>query len=103
MAEEQTMRTTKVKKEISRTIWTAKYEGLTIGVSFEEEITWADIVERQTKLDNITKHLTNELVRTLNDACTELGLEDKKIFKSKDPQKDDTGGCSIKDNIFDTL
>ena len=97
------VRKTVVKKGIQRTIWTAKYEGLKVDVSLEEEITWSDLQERQKKLDAVSVHLTNELKRTLNAACDELGLSEKKVFAAKDPKKDDSGGVTVNNEIFDKL
>lgn len=97
-------RTTKIVKTAERNIWTAKYEGLRIGVSLEEEVEWENLEERQTKFDAISKHLNNELVRTLNSACEELGLEEKRVFKSKDSEKDDVeNDTSISDDDFDSI
>jgi hypothetical protein len=96
-------RTTVVRKSMQRTIWTAKYEGLKVDVSLEEEITWTDLKERQKKLDAISIHVANELKRTLNTACDELGLGEKKVFASKDPKKDDSGGATVDNDIFDGI
>lgn len=95
-------RNTKVIKSVERNIWTAKYEGLRVNVSFEEDVEWSDLNERQDKLDAITKHLNNELIRTLNAACDELGVVEKKVFKANDPEKD-ADKHEISFNFFDPL
>jgi hypothetical protein len=90
-------RNTKVIKGIERTLNTGKYESIRISVSFEEEIVWTTLDERQKKIDAISKHVINDFQKTKSEVCQSLGLEEKKAFGNN---KEDT---VVDNGIFDKL
>ena len=78
--EESTKRTSKITKSVSRKFNVAKYENLVIHVSYEEDIEWADLKERQKKSGDVTKLLLSDFEQTKKEVFEELGLEEKTAF-----------------------
>jgi len=96
----------KVTKSVERTIWTAKYEGLKVDVSLEETIEYKDEKERTQKMEELSSKLMQELILTINKACEELDIQEKRIFKAKDPVKDEievVSAAKVNKTIFDSL
>lgn len=78
--EEVAKRVSKVTKSISRKFNVAKYENLVVNVSYDENIEWADLKERQKKSEDITKLLLIDFGQTTKDVFKELGIEEKTAF-----------------------
>ena len=73
-------RKSKIVKSISRKFNIAKYENLVINVSYEEEVEWSDLKERQDKSKNLTKLLTMDFEQTKKDVFEELKMSEKPAF-----------------------
>jgi hypothetical protein len=76
--EEQLVRISKISKRISRTFRIGEFKSLVIDVNFEEEVSWKDMKERNTKSGNITKLLLKDFQNTTNEVFEELGVGEKK-------------------------
>jgi len=74
---EQVVRKSKIVKSISRKYNVAKYENLVIHVSYEEEIEWKDLTERQKKSKDVTKLLAMDFEQTKKDVFEELKEHEK--------------------------
>lgn len=74
------LRRSKFRKSISRTLSTAKFEGIVITEEIEEEIEWKTLPEWQKKHDNWTIMLINRFKQSHDEILKELNLEDKKAF-----------------------
>ena len=74
---DQPVRKSKIVKSISRKYNVAKYENLVIHVSYEEEVEWADLKDRQAKSKNLTKLLTMDFEQTKKDVFEELKEHNK--------------------------
>lgn len=61
---EKDVRVSRITKTIKRTYNVAQYESLEVAVSFDEEVTWSDIEERDKKTNNLTKLLICDLYET---------------------------------------
>jgi len=70
-------RVSKIVKSISRKYNVAKYENLVINVSYEEEVEWTDLKDRQAKSKNLTKLLTMDFEQTKKDVFEELKEHNK--------------------------
>ena len=73
-------RVSKIVKSISRKYNVAKYENLVIHVSYEEEVEWTDLKDRQAKSKNLTKLLTMDFEQTKKDVFEELKEHNKPAF-----------------------
>jgi len=67
-------RVSKIVKTVRRTLNVAPYENLDVSVTFEEDITWEDLKERQEKSRNMTKLLLRDYNKTLRDVCVDMGI-----------------------------
>ena len=99
MAEEK--RISCISKSICRKFNTDKYENLDISVSFEENIEWSDLKERNKKSENITKLLLADYEKTKDQVFEELGLKNVKATKNN-ALKEDTA-TSVKELGLDDL
>jgi len=70
-------RVSKITKTVRRTLNVAPYENLDVSVSFEEEVTWENLKERQEKSNNMTKLLLKDYNKTLRDVCQNMGVQVK--------------------------
>lgn len=74
---DQKVRTSKVRKSISRLISTGNYENVNIVVDIEEEIEWTTPKERMEKTNNVSKILTLDMINTINTTLKDLRLNKK--------------------------
>jgi hypothetical protein len=72
------MRTSKIKKTISRLIRTADFENVNIALEVEDTIEWETPQERLDKSDNYTKLLVADFMKSLDRVSTALNF-DKKV------------------------
>ncbi len=70
-------RVSKITKTVRRTLNVAPYENVDVSVSFEEEVTWENLKERQEKSNNMTKLLLKDYNKTLRDVCQNMGVKIK--------------------------
>jgi hypothetical protein len=71
------MRTSKIKKSISRKISTAQYESIDIVVEIEEVVEWETTEERMRKTDTVSKILIVDFMKTLEKTMSDLKLNKK--------------------------
>lgn len=89
------VRTSKIKKGISRTISTARYEGLVIHDEIEEEVEWSSIEERQRKIQNWETVLLQNFKQLHDRILSELNLSHKRAyFKNYLEEKDERANAS---------
>jgi|TARA_Y100000310_G_scaffold344276_1_gene456152 hypothetical protein len=81
---ENTKKTSRITKRVSRKIQTKTYENLEVTCEFSEEVEWSDMKERQEKLDRITKLLIVDFDRTLHKVMNELQVHPVRASASKE-------------------
>ena len=80
MSNGQKMRKSVIHRGIKRTLSTAQYETLVIEIGFEEEIEWATLKDRQSKIDNWTTLLLQDFKQASDRILSELGITHKKAY-----------------------
>jgi hypothetical protein len=68
-----------VRKKIGRKIQPARFESLEVSCEWEDEITWSDPKDRQSKLDKITKAGLVDFQRSFDEVCNFLGVNDRAV------------------------
>jgi hypothetical protein len=77
-----------IKKRMSRTFNIGDYNSLVVDVSFEDEVEWETLEERNKKSENMTKLLLLDLSSSSKYAFARLGIGEHK--------------CTVIDNINKT-
>lgn len=77
-----------IRKGISRTVQTAKFESIVIYDHIEEVVEWTTVQERQQKIRNWDTVLVNSYKQTYNDILNELGLSHKQAHFKDAPEKE---------------
>ena len=72
---------TEIRLEIDKTIQPKQFEPIKVIVDIKESFYWKDEVDREKKIESYTSKLTENFVKTFNQAVTRIGEEDRCIGK----------------------
>lgn len=97
------VRSSKIRKGISRTINTAKFESVVIHDEIEEVVEWSSLEERQAKIDNWNSILISNFQKTHDEVMEQLGLGEKKAYFKTLEDKDNRADPAEMKNILDEL
>jgi len=75
--QDKKVRTSIVRKSVSRLISTGNFENVNIVVDIEEKIEWTTPKERMEKTNNVSKILTLDMINTINTTLKDLRLNKK--------------------------
>ena len=75
LVQEVPVRHSRVRKTIRRIYNIAQYESLEVEVSFDEDIAWSNLEERDNKTKNLTKLLICDLYETSLDTMNLLEVD----------------------------
>lgn len=78
--DDKPIRTSVIKKKITRLLSTAQFENLVIEDGFEEVIEWRTISERDKKIENWDTILLQRFKKSHDRILDELGLSHKKAY-----------------------
>lgn len=95
------IRQSRIRKRISRTVQTAKFESIVIDDEVEEVIEWTTFRERNTKIRNWDTAVVNSYKVTYNNVMDELGLSHKKAYFKDAPQTDPVKDPVIEADLAD--
>ncbi len=82
-------RLSRIQKSVRRTFNLGNYQSLEIVTSYDEDVEWLDLKERDAKTANLTKLLTKDFLKTTEDVFKELNLNEvsASIIDNKEKSK----------------
>ncbi len=86
---EKRVRVSVIRKTISRTLTTAKYESIKIEDSIEETVEWSDLEERDRKIKNWETIMLQQYKQSHDRILEELNLSHKKAYFNNHLDTDD--------------
>lgn len=106
----ETPRKSKIRKTITRTFHSTsikipKYESVVVEVSFEEDIEWKTLEERQKKSESITNLLKKDFNETTNNLLAKIryGKEESPVQKNLEESRQEERTDTLVDNELDEL
>jgi len=106
----ETPRKSKIRKTITRTFYNKsikipKYESVVVEVSFEEDVEWNSLEERQKKSDGITNLLKKDFNDTTNNlfAKIQYGKNEDPVQKDLEDSRQEVKEDNLADNELDKL
>lgn len=106
----ETPRKSKIRKTLTRTFYNKsikipKYESVVVEVSFEEEVEWQTIEERQKKSEGITNLLKKDFNETTNNLFVKLqyNKDESPIQKDLEESRQEAQTDTLVENDLDGL
>ncbi len=103
MAKSSIAKAAKISKSIQRVINIGNYQSIRVSVHIEENIQYIDDDDFDTKSNQLSIKVSNDLVSTINIANKELKIDsfEKKIFGNSKPSVPTK--VEVDDELFDSL